>query len=66
MRDNIEQGQYHEGSVCFVKEFGLYLKPEKAKENVSAEMWYYQFCVFKNLTGNSKGRLVVPTLSERG
>lgn len=29
MRDDIEQGQYHEGSVCFVKEFGLYLKPEK-------------------------------------
>ena len=47
MRENIDQGQYHEGSVCFGKKFGLYLKPEKAKENFSAWMWYYLVCILK-------------------
>lgn len=33
MRDNTEQGQYHEGSDYFVEEFRLYLKAKRAKES---------------------------------
>lgn len=48
------------GLTCFVKEFGLYLKAERAKENVLL----LNLCFIK--INNNKGRPLVHIPLERG